>query len=40
MIDRVPDIDSSSAEGLKPNGIKGQVEKMIGDIEKYDLKDW
>ena len=26
MIDRVPDIDSSSGEGLKPNGIKGQVE--------------
>ena len=28
MIDRVPDIDSASGEGLKPAGIKGQVIKQ------------
>ena len=29
MIDRVPDIDSASAEGLKPDGIKGEVRIKI-----------
>ena len=27
VIDRVPDIDSSSDKGLKPSGVKGEVGK-------------
>ena len=34
MIDRVPDIDSSSDKGLKPTGIKGQVEQKNDDYDK------
>ena len=39
VIDRVPDIDSASVEGLKPDGIKGQVGIKIPTQTKLHFSD-